>query len=223
MDTVLKTDNSHGDHVPTYHGAAPSVQISVVPVGALRFQFLLQERTYGTNLNDLGVVQPEQGAPIDPCGTYESKTYWGCGKDGCDTDKRFELDEIVPTIRPTDLSSACASAATSFPEASKSAGLGEDCVASFSGGQMAGVGLGIGLPLLIAFLTVLWLLLSEKKKRKGTAEREGQLNPRYAARGFESAYYKPIVWNTGNPRDSETIELCGNPSEIRNRNTDSPP
>lgn len=171
----------------------------------------------------MGVDNRDRGASINFCAASTSGTWWNCEGSSCDDKNWFQMVNVKPIIWPDSLTESCSSVAASSTEASKTTAPGGDCAASFSGGQMTGVGLGVGLPLLFAFLTVLWLLLFEKRKSKGTAKREGRLNPRNAPPGFESAYYKPIAWNTGDPRDSETIELCGNPSEIRNRNTDSPP
>lgn len=130
------------------------------------------------------------------------------------------MSELKVVLRPEDLSSSYsevfgAPTATTITNASAEQASSHDT--TYTSGQMAGVGVGIAVPLLIALSAVLWLLRAERKKAKAISAWELQWNAQNAQYAYESTGQKRTEQHAELAPDAERQELPADSAERTER------
>lgn len=144
---------------------------------------------------------------------------WTCGDRGCSEDVTFSLTNLNPVLRPAALSSSCSavlSATATTAAGNQSTQRTTTNGTTYTSGQMAGVGIGIAVPLLIALATTVWMLRAERKKRKALVAHELQWSAHTAQYGHGSADPKRENRNVELGSDGQRHELHSELAELEN-------
>lgn len=136
------------------------------------------------------------------------------------------MNNLKPALRPDALKSSYidvfgAPTATSIANASAEKEQASIRGTTYTSGQMAGVGVGIAVPLLIALSAVLWLLRAERKKTKAIGAWELQWNAQNAQYAYGSVGQKRTHRDAELAPDNERQELPGDVAEQTERTPDS--
>lgn len=167
---------------------------------------------------------PGGGAAIYLCN--KTTATWTCESQGCSSIYMFKMNNLKPALRRDALSSSYidvfgSPTATPIENASAVQEQASTHGTTYTSGQMAGVGVGIAVPLLIALSAVLWLLHAERKKTKAIGAWELQWNAQNAQYAYGSVGQKRTHRDAELAPDAERQELPGDAAEQRERIPDS--
>lgn len=135
------------------------------------------------------------------------------------------MNNLQAVLRPEALSNSYIEvfgAPTTMPTVNRFTEEASSHGTTYSSGQMAGVGVGVAVPLLIALSVVLWLLRAEKKKTKAMASWELQWNAQNAHYAYGSEAQKRTNQHAELAPDAERQELPAGCAELTDRTADSP-